>query len=227
MPFTRFEHETSRSLDCSSVLVVGLGATEQHGPHLPLGTDTIVADALVDYLCEQDQRFVAGPTFPIGASGEHQGFLGTLSLGTDALAEVLVELVRSARESCAGVYFVSGHGGNLDAVRSALKRSQAEGDRVGVTFLSVDGGDAHAGHTETSLLLHLRPELVTYPWERGANEPVGVLLDSMRQGGVRAVSENGVLGDPTGATAQAGAQLFEQMGGRLLAEARTWLEEST
>src|SRR3712207_8629966 len=72
------------------LLVVPLGATEQHGPHLPLGTDTVIASALAASL-----DAVVAPALPYGSSGEHAGFPGTLSIGREALVHVLVELVRS------------------------------------------------------------------------------------------------------------------------------------
>lgn len=227
MELRRFADETARSLNTAKVLVVALGSTEQHGPHLPLSTDTIVAEALVRALCEEDDRFTFGPTFAVGASGEHAGFPGTLSIGTDALASVLVELVRSARDSCCGVYFVSGHGGNLDAVKQAISRSTSEGDVVGAFFSGVQGGDVHAGRTETSLLLHLAPHLVIPPFVVGNTQPLAELLPAMIEGGTAAVSPNGILGDPTGATAREGEQLFAQMSGRLVAHAGKWLGEAS
>lgn len=222
----RFADETAQSVERNAVLVVALGSTEQHGPHLPLSTDTIVAEALVQKLCETDVRFSFGPTLCVGASGEHAGFAGTLSIGTEVLSAVLVELVRSARDSCRAVYFISGHGGNLEAVQRAISLSTSEGDRVGAFFSGVQGGDVHAGRTETSLLLHLAPHLVVRPFVVGNVRPLSELLPAIEQGGTAAVSPNGVLGDPTGASAPEGEQLFAQMSGRLVAHARKWLGEA-
>jgi len=223
----RFADETARSLDPTSVLVIALGSTEQHGPHLPLSTDTIVAEALVASLCAANQKFSFGPTIGIGASGEHAGFLGTLSIGTEVLSATLVELVRSARDTCQGVYFVSGHGGNLDAVQRAVTLSSSEGNRVGAFFSGVQGGDVHAGRTETSLLLHLAPHLVVPPFVVGNVEPLAELMPRISEGGTLSVSANGVLGDPTGASAKEGEQLFSEMSGRLVGHANKWLGETT
>ena len=88
------------------LLVVPLGATEQHGPHLPLGTDTVIASALAHGV-----DAVVAPALPYGSSGEHAGFAGTLSLGA-ATELALVELGRSA--SFARVLFVCAHGGNAE-----------------------------------------------------------------------------------------------------------------
>src|SRR5829696_8104302 len=100
------------------LLAVPLGSCEQHGPHLPLATDTLVAGALAFRLAAQRTDVVVAPAMPFGASGEHAGFPGTLSIGTDALESVLVELGRSA-DQFAGVVFVNGHGGNVDALSRA------------------------------------------------------------------------------------------------------------
>ncbi len=224
----RFDEWTSADVDPHSILVMVLGATEQHGPHLPLSTDTIVAEALAEHLVGAMVGFVLGPTVPIGASGEHDGFKGTLSLGTEVLTAVLVEIVRSSRGSAAGVFFVVGHGGNHPAVSAAIALSTAEGDQVGVGYAGILDGDAHAGRTETSLLLHLAPQLVVLERaERGNTTPLLDLLPRLQASGVKAVSPNGVLGDPTDASASEGRSLFEKMGARLVETARNWLEGQT
>jgi creatinine amidohydrolase/Fe(II)-dependent formamide hydrolase-like protein len=76
------------------LVLVPVGSTEQHGPHLPLQTDTVVATAVARALAERLDGYVA-PAVSIGASGEHHGFPGVLSIGTPALHLVIVELVRS------------------------------------------------------------------------------------------------------------------------------------
>jgi creatinine amidohydrolase len=79
-----------------ALLLVPVGSCEQHGPHLPLGTDTLIAEALAQAAVERATGSVVSPSIAIGASGEHRGFPGTLSIGADALVEVAVELARSA-----------------------------------------------------------------------------------------------------------------------------------
>jgi mycofactocin system creatininase family protein len=200
-----------------ALLAVPLGTVEQHGPHLPLDTDTRIAVALADRLAAARTDVTVGPALAYGASGEHAGFPGTLSIGTAALTEVLVELGRSA-DSFAGIVLVNGHGGNLDAVRAAIARLTTEGRRAMAWSPSVPDGDAHAGRTETSLLLALDPGCVRLDRAAaGATTPLPELIGELRRGGVAAVAPNGVLGDPTGASADEGTALFGHLTSDLVA----------
>jgi len=195
------------------LLAVPVGSCEQHGPHLPLDTDTRIAVALAHGLVQSFDpgEIMVTPPITISASGEHAGFPGTLSFGTEVVELMLLELVRSADWS-SGVVLVNGHGGNADAVRRAVARASAEGRRVLAWFPHVAGGDAHAGETETSLMLAVAPELVQLERaEAGRLEHVTDLLDEMRAGGIRAVSRNGVLGDPRRATTRAGRTLLTRL----------------
>src|SRR5580700_6509401 len=112
------------------LLAVPLGSLEQHGPHLPLDTDTCIAVALANGLAEQRPDVAVAPAVAYGASGEHASFPGTLLLGHDVLAELLVEVVRSARSSFSGVVLVNAHGGNEQALAAVERRCTAEGDGV-------------------------------------------------------------------------------------------------
>src|SRR5271154_3323714 len=94
------------------LLAVPVGSCEQHGPHLPLDTDTRIAVELAVRLELALPSVAVAPAVPYGARGEHAAFPGTLLLNHGVLAELLVELVRSARCSFAGVVLVSAHGGN-------------------------------------------------------------------------------------------------------------------
>ncbi len=208
-------------------LLVPLGSTEQHGPHLPLGTDTLIATAIASRTAALDRAgVIVAPAVPYGASGEHAGFPGTLSIGTDALTTVLVELGRSATPPNGGPFarlvFVNGHGGNHTAVEAALEILRSEGRMVAAWWPTVPGGDAHAGHTETSVLLAITPHLVHLDDDeksalRGNTEPLSSLLASLRRGGVRAVSPSGILGDASGANTEDGERILSALVDQLVA----------
>jgi creatinine amidohydrolase len=207
------------------VVVVPVGSTEQHGPHLPLDTDTRIAVALATTLSARRPHIVVTAPIAITASGEHAGFPGTLSIGTDVLVSVLVEITRSA-DWASDIVFVNAHGGNADAVRRAAK--VIEDERRRALFWSprfTDAGtDAHAGRTETSLLLHLAPEVVMLDRaEAGNPAPLADLMAGLRAGGVRRVAPNGVLGDPAGASAAEGAARFERLADDLCAAFDAWV----
>jgi mycofactocin system creatininase family protein len=205
------------------MLVVPLGSVEQHGSHLPLGTDTSVACAAAEAAVASLDGVLLAPPLAYGASGEHEGFPGTISIGTTALTGLLVEYGRSACRWAGRVLVVNGHGGNLDALRSAVPLLRSEGRDVAWFPCGVPGGDAHAGRTETSLMLHVEPEWVLGDRAApGVTAPIGDLLPRLRAEGVRAVSPTGVLGDPAGASAEEGAALLTDLVDRLVAAARSW-----
>jgi len=195
----------------STVLLLPLGSCEQHGPHLPLDTDTQIAQHLCAQAALHNDRILIAPSLSITASGEHAGFPGTLSIGTDALTQVLIEIVRSA-DWCSGVVFVNGHGGNTDAVTAAVRTLKSEQRNVASWWPRIEHGDAHAGASETSMMLAIDPSRVNMTKaEAGSTKPIGEISAQLRSGGVRAVSANGVLGDPTTATSQHGQSLLSQL----------------
>jgi creatinine amidohydrolase len=205
-----------------SILVVPLGSTEQHGPHLPLGTDSDVAVALAERLAAVRPEVLLAPALPYGSAGEHAGFAGTLSIGAAALETVIVELARSA-DAFSGVVLVSGHGGNARPLAAAVATLRSEGRDVLGWSPRMAGGDAHAGRTETSLLLAVSPGRVRLDAaEAGDVRPLTALMGELRRGGVAAVSANGVLGDPSGATADEGRVLFDTLAADLIATVRAW-----
>jgi creatinine amidohydrolase len=208
------------------LLAVPVGSTEQHGPHLPLTVDTDIATALADALARAREDILLAPAVSYGSSGEHAAFPGTLSIGQAAVETVLLELVRSA-DAFAGVILVSGHGGNAGPLARAVARLRQEGRRVMPWSPSGSPGDSHAGRTETSVMLALRPHTVRMSRaERGDVRPLADVLPVLRTSGVRAISDNGVLGDPTGATAAEGRRILDAWTADLLGVVEHWAGSS-
>ena len=229
-----------------AVLAVPVGATEQHGPHLPMATDTDVVMALAARLAARRRDVIVAPPVGYGSSGEHWSFAGAISIGWDALELMLVELGRSAAETFRHVLFLSAHGGNDGPVTRATDRLRAESydvvawmpghhpalvpaEAIGVA----DRGrprrdilaDAHAGRVETSIQLSLGPERVRRGLAAADNTgPIAELMPVLRTSGVRAVSPDGVLGDPVGASADEGAELLRWLESQLLSVVSRWLQ---
>jgi mycofactocin precursor peptide peptidase len=194
------------------LLVVPVGSLEQHGPHLPLDTDTRIATAVARRACAGRAGVALAPPFAIGASGEHADFPGTLSIGAEALTSCLTELGRHASLHWPALLLVNGHGGNAGAVEAATGRLRYEGRTAHAWHAGLPEGDAHAGRFETSVMLALAPgEVRLEDAEAGRTEPVGQLMPALRERGVRAVSGNGVLGDPAGASAAEGERLLARL----------------
>lgn len=213
------------------ILAFPIGSCEQHGPHLPLDTDTRIAMALCDGLAAANNRVLIGPAITISASDEHDGFAGTLSIGTAVLTTVIVELVRSAKWA-AGVVLVNGHGGNAQAVHVAITDLRSEQRLVTAWWPRLDdysesNCDSHAGRTETSLLLAIAPETVHMEHaEVGTIALLTDILDELRSHGVAAVSANGVLGDPRKASSEHGREVLAILTNQLVShvelETITW-----
>lgn len=192
-----------------TLVVVPLGSWEQHGPHLPPDTDSVIITEVARAAVSGRPGVVLAPTMHITASDEHAGFPSTLSIGTEAMASSLVAIARSAAWAT-GVLFANGHGGNADAIAIAREVMDHEGlvhDHWSLP--TYDGSDLHAGRTETSVMLHVSPGSVDMSRAApGTGGTAAELLAPMRAGGIRAVSATGVLGDPTAATAEHGKSVF-------------------
>ncbi|NOY80395.1 MAG: creatininase family protein [Kiritimatiellaeota bacterium] len=226
--------EVRQAVDGEWLLVLPVGQTEEHGPHLPVGTDTVI----VRRVCEAAIERLAGspPACLMDAVsyGYSQRVLtswpGTIVLRQEVVINVLCELIGSVADmGFRKIALVSGHGNHDGAVRVAARRAaDACGIGPGVVFphafvsdlirtqaCAGIPGSCHAGEMETSVMLHLAPELVDLE-----SAPAG---DSLRQAApfssnqafvstwTRQKSSSGVYGDPTVATAAFGELLFERM----------------
>lgn len=223
------------------VVLVPLGAMEQHGRHLPLGTDTFLAE----HVCLEAGRLtevevIVTPSLWLGLSGHHMEFAGTLTLSARTWIDVVDELCTSlVEQGLERILLVNGHGGNVAAANTAVLevgRALHGRARLGaVTYFhllrerqsevrtSRPGGTGHAGEFETSLMLALRPDLVdmtaaTACYPVGASGHVRYDLFDTSQltsyQSFRSLSESGTLGDPTISTEEAGHRAF-----RIAAEA--------
>ncbi len=215
---TRLSRFSWSGLPAEPLVLVPVGSFEQHGPHLPLATDTTIAVAVAEgaaarllHRCPAEPVLVAPPV-TYAASGEHQPFAGTISIGNEVLGSMLVELVRSMATWCGRIVFVNAHGGNLQSLSRAVVQMRYEQHRVAWVPCETENVDAHAGFTETSLMLHLAPELVDMTQAAvGNTAPITELLPAIVASGVRSVSPSGVLGDPTAATAHEGERVLRKM----------------
>ena len=195
------------------IVLLALGSWEQHGAHLPFDTDTVIIESVVDAAIRsvdpENTQFSVVPTIGVTASDEHNGFAGTLSIGTNALSDAVISIARSASWA-RGICIVNGHGGNSDALKLVHSALDYENIRHSIWSLPYyEGADMHAGHTETSLMLHLAPDTVRMDLaEVGAVGDSEMLIERMRAGGIKEVSSNGVVGDPTNATAAHGATML-------------------
>lgn len=207
----------------TTVLAVPVGSTEQHGPHLPLLTDTLIAVELAGRLANARADVAVAPAVSYGSSGEHAGFPGTLSIGSAALEGLLVELGRSA-DDFAGVVFISAHGGNSAAVQAATARLCGEGRRAKTWSPSSEtvGGDAHAGFVETSVIMALFPDRHFEPAQAGCITPLSELMPVLVARGVHAVSDSGVLGDPSTAVPDAGRTILDAWTADLVSKLEGW-----
>jgi creatinine amidohydrolase len=222
-------------LSPGAVAILPIGSVEQHGPHLPLSTDLVVADSLAKdvvaaYGDEIDLLLL--PTLAYSKSNEHAWSAGTMWLSATTMLAMLDDLGRClATTPVERVVFLNGHGGNSALLQVASRDIRlAHGLRTFVMHPSVppDQGGAglaaelgmgiHAGIEETSVMLHLRPDLVRL--ELGVRSVPEHLASFERVGFGKSVSfawlsddfgTDGTIGDPTGASAERGKARYEAM----------------
>lgn len=218
-----------------TICVLPLGATEQHGPHLPLATDQIIAEGLAERLDDAcGGKLLVMPTLPATCSEHHMAFPGTLTLDHETFAKVVAQLIRSAaRHGFRRFFLLNAHGGNMaigSVVAEQLATSLPDAEVVFGTWFRmagerlrhlVEGAYPAVGHAcefETSLMLALRPDLV----DRAAIVDDGVppasplLKFDLLSGGptVRSVpfdqiTFSGVWGKPSKATVEKGHAILE------------------
>ena len=225
--------QVSQLLTSTSILVLPVGAIEQHGPHLPLNTDLVVADAVaqaaVSRVGDKLDCWLL-PSITVSKSNEHAWSAGTLWLSARTLLSVLEDLGRSVATTPARkLVFVNGHGGNSSLLAVAnrelrlkyglqtfLAHPHMPADQGGTSASVELGMGVHGGDDETSVMLHLRPELVDMnlavrrvPEKLAANKHVrfgGSVSFGWLSNDFHA---DGHIGDPTRASAERGKVLFD------------------
>jgi creatinine amidohydrolase len=224
--------------DGRAIGLLVLGAVEQHGPHLPLATDAIIAEHLAAAVAERiSEPVVVAPVLPGGLSTHHLAFPGTVHLPEEVVRGFVVAYVEAfGRIGVTDVAIFSSHGGNF-ALIGEIARSYAEagGEARVIAYddlprylqvmarASADAGlvvpetDAHAGGLETSQMLYLRGEdTITVPdGLEGYVEAEEGWLDVLLNEGIHALSPIGVLGRPAGATAAVGEAICAALAGEM------------
>jgi creatinine amidohydrolase len=203
-------------------VVVPFGSTEQHGRHLPLGTDAVIGDELGRGLAERLDAFLA-PTLRFGCSEHHLAFAGTISLAEDTFRKVVKDVVRSlCKHRFQRIILLPTHGGNFAPLKQAFAEvGPTEGVRI-LAFTDLEGftraafqssekfgvnavkSGAHAGEWETSVMLSLRTEMVDM--EQAVEGFSGSISEVMAKfaSGLENLDRNGVIGDPRMGNAEAG-----------------------
>ncbi|HPF59940.1 MAG TPA: mycofactocin biosynthesis peptidyl-dipeptidase MftE [Candidatus Competibacteraceae bacterium] len=230
-----------------TTVILPLGATEQHGPHLPLGTDTCRAAALAGRLAERLPALVA-PVIPIGCSSEHRGFAGLLSLEAETLAAVIVDCAQHmAGWGVQRLIVLTAHGGNGQALALAEARLHQVLPALAVWIpspmaicgeavltIAAEAGlpfntmGLHAGEWETSELLSLHPEQVRMEQAApGHTGDMDAALATLIAKGTRALTAAGVIGDPCAADARRGERYLAAQAACYEAAWRQWLTQSS
>jgi creatinine amidohydrolase len=242
MPSTRplllneLTREEARAIAPEAVVLFPVGATEQHGPHLPVGTDSFAVEAIARraaVLADDRARVVVTPTLPFGSSHHHLPFGGTMSLRTETYYRLILDLTDSLIVGgFRRIFILNGHGGNHELIQLvardlALKHPVeiGAGSYWHVARRALEATDAgrldrvpgHAGAFETSLVLHLRPELVreprpsregdAWPVARGTDPGYRLEINGSWQ------TIDGFTDSPALATADLGAAAIEAVAG--------------
>ncbi|PWU15641.1 MAG: creatininase [Verrucomicrobia bacterium] len=227
--------EVKRLKPASKILLLPLGSFEQHGPHLPLTTDTDIVTAVARGVeRKRTNRILCLPTLWPGHSTHHLFFPGTLSVSQAPYIQLIIELCRSAVNLGARkVFLLNGHGGNDVPVRAAMRELKSQFPQTRFVFASYwtlaantirsvrdsgQGGLGHACEMETSIMLHLCPERVRMELARrdGPKDTDPYRKSDMQYGRpiyfvneFHEVSKSGTIGQPELATSAKGERFLE------------------
>jgi len=215
--------------ESESLALVPLGSTEQHGPHLPEGTDHLIAEALAMEAADRT-GYLCTPTVTVGVSPHHRQFHGTMWVDPTAFRDYVESLTRNLTyHGIDRVVYVNAHGGNVEHLREVGRRLRDDGTAYAIEWMWNDSipelvddlfeqNGPHGGPKETAMIMHVATELVhgdrleeardggLVDWETNPDATVHgarTFYDAIEN------TDNGVLGDQTDATPEKGRRLFE------------------
>ncbi len=231
--------------DGFTTAVVAIGSTEQHGPHLPTKTDTLIGDLMAHGVALKLGNALQAKTICVGCSEHHLAFPGTISVDASTLKAIIGDYTNSlVRQGFETIIYLPSHGGNFASVKDAIDEQQKkfpEQKIIGYTDLisfmnylmdisaefgiTKEEAGAHAGENETSFILAFAEELVKRDrFAPGYLGPLGEKeIKIILERGMPALSEKGVLGDPTKASAERGKVYLKKLVGFLVEEIRKQL----
>lgn len=206
----------------SRIAVLPVGSFEQHGAHLPLITDTVVASLIAGEIAAAYELWLL-PPITVSCSHEHSAWAGTVSLRTSTLIQVIDDIAESARRNGADrLVLVNGHGGNyvLSNVTQEANTSTPtralfpgrhdwENARLAAGMETSNSEDMHGGELEVSLLLHAAPDLVGDDYKSADHQ--ADYRPHLLTLGMRAYTESGIIGRPSAATPEKGRALLESL----------------
>ncbi len=245
MKTIRMEEMTSPDIRAAilsgfTTVVVGVGSTEQHGPHLPTMTDARIGDEVAHRVARRLGRALQARTISVGLSEHHLAFAGTLSFKPGTLRAIILDYVDSlVRHGFTRIVFLPSHGGNFATVQKAIEEARESHPEVEITGytdlfgltgllnslsaeygVSAEASGAHAGENETSMMMALEGPLVaTERFAAGYLGPTGEAeLKVILEQGMPALTPNGVLGDPRMASATRGEVYLDRLAAFLVSQ---------
>lgn len=213
-------------------IILPIGSLEQHGPHLPILTDAMIANYVANAVCKECASTILMPTLYVSCSGEHSGFPGTISMRVETMIGLLLDISNSLMKSdINSLVIINGYGGNRSVIDSAIiniKDAIPEFQIYSFTILDIvkqkfneirksrRGHVGHADEIETSMMLAIAPELVNIS-QAVSEEPSLPSVLSFEPEDLarvsfgwraRTISKSGVIGDPLSATKESGMLLL-------------------
>lgn len=231
-----------------TTVVFGIGSTEQHGPHLPIKTDAALADEMIFRVASRLGNTLIAPTIRVGCSEHHLAFAGSISLQSSTLEAVLTDYVNSLQKhGFRTIILIPTHGGNFSTVQKAvqtLQKKYADRHIIGITDLfgfieptykiaekaglTREEAGAHAGESETSMMLVIHPHLVKQGrFESGYTGPTGQKeVELIMKKGMTALTQNGILGDPVKANPERGEKYLQGIVDYFISEIKNKLKSN-